>query len=1015
MIWNFCIRRPVLTVVIFLTVAIFGVYGYLQLPVREFPDVEFPVVNVSVILDGADPEVVESEVVDPLEEELNTIEGVKQIVSTSREEVGSVTVEFDLYRDIDIAAQDVRDRVSRARPDMAADIEEPVVRKIDPDARAVMWIALTGDQRWDMVRVTEYAENRIKERLEGLAGIGQIQIGGERRYAVRIELEPQKLAAYRLTLQDVVNTIQRENVEIPSGRIESRQREFLVKTQGRFETAAPFNDLILAYRRGAAVRLADVGRAVDGVENDRTVARFNGAPSVGLGIVKQSDANMVELVQRVRAKLTEIGQDFPPGLNYRVASDNSQYVKENIRDLLRTILMASGLVVVVILFFLGSLRGTLVTSIVIPASVLGGMAAMHYLDFSLNVVSMLGLILVVGIVVDDAIVVLESSFRHMERGAAAVPAARTGTTEIAFAAIANTLSLLAVFIPVALTPGMIGRFFFEFGLTVACTVAFSTFTALTLTPMLCSRFLARTVSRSRPVWLRWTEPLLLKFESVYYRVLDAALKRRWVTLLTAAAALAVGLFFFTRLETEFMPSVDRGEFVVFFETVEGASLRATDQSARRIEEIFAEISEIDSFFLAIALGRIGPGKVNEGVSFVRLSHRSQRERGQQQIMQEVRQKIDGLPGVDGYVLEQSGPLGAEAPLQIVLKNPDLNRLAHQQGAVMKWMRGQPEFVGVNSNMKLDKPEVRVNIDRDMAGEMDVSVAAIANTLRYMFGDPRISVIDRQSERYDVISQIAGQASVPATIYQLYIRNATGRMIPLSALVTLKEGVGPSEIHHFNRGRAVTVSSQVPPQIPLGTALAKLNTQLSQTLPAGFETELTGEAQDFRESFHYLTITLMFAVIFIYLVLAGQFESFVHPFTILMTLPLAGLGVFGSLYLFGMTFNIFAFIGLILLVGLVTKSGILLVDYANVLVARGHPVADAARQAARTRFRPVIMTASSTVLGMLPIALGYGAGGSSRAAMGVVIALGNFVSTALTLLVIPVVYVLLARLQRKISG
>ena len=1013
MIWNFCIKRPVLTVVIFLAVAIFGIYGYFRLPVREFPDVEFPIVNVSVILDGADPEVVESEVVDPLEEQLNTIEGVKQIISTSREEVGSVTVEFELDRDVDVAAQDVRDRVSRARPDMADDIEEPVVRKIDPDARAVMWIALTGDKRWDTVRITEYAENRIKERLEGLAGVGQIRIGGERRYAVRIELEPQKLAAYRLTVQDVVDAIRRENVEIPSGRIESRQREFLVKTRGRFESAEPFNHLILAYRRGAAIRLGDVGSAVDGVENDRTVARFNGEPSVGLGIVKQADTNMVALVQRVRAKFAEIASGFPPGLHYRIASDDSRYVKENIRDLLRTILIAAGLVVVVILFFLATLRGTLVTSIVIPVSVLGGMAAMHYLEFSLNVVSMLGLILVIGIVVDDAIVVLESCFRHMEKGTAAVPAARTGTTEIAFAAIANTLSLAAVFIPVAFTPGLIGRFFFEFGLTVAFTVAFSTFTALTLTPMLCSRFLKRSVSRSRPRWLSWTTSVLAACEAVYQRVLEAALKWRWITLLTAAVALAAALFFFTRLETEFIPSVDRGEFVLSFETAEGASLQATDQAARRIEKIFDRIPEIESFFLAIALGRTGPGKVNEGISFVRLSHRSQRERSQQQIMQDVRQKIAELPGVRGYVLEQSGPLGAEAPLQVVLKNPDIDRLAHRQAAVMKWMRRQPVFVGVNSNMKLDKPEVQVNILRDMAGEMDVSVAAIANTLRYMFGDPKISSIDRQSERYDVITQIAARDSVPATIYQLYTRNAAGQMIPLSALVTLTEGVGPSEIHHFNRGRAVTVSSQIPPQIPLGTALASLNSYLAQNLPTGFEVELTGEAQDFRESFDYLTITLLFAIIFIYLVLAGQFESFLHPFTILMTLPLSGLGVFGSLYLFGMTFNIFAFIGLIMLVGLVTKSGILLVDYANVLVARGNSVTDAARQAARTRFRPVVMTAASTILGMLPIALGYGAGGNARAAMGVVIALGNFVSTALTLLVIPVVYVLMARLQKKI--
>ena len=1013
MIWNFCIRRPVLTVVIFLALAIFGTFAYTRLPVREYPDVDFPIVNVTVIFEGADPEVVESEVVEPLEEQLNTIEGVKKIISSSREEVGSVTVEFELYRDIDVAAQDVRDRVSRARPDMAAEIEEPIVRKIDPDARPVMWIALTGDRRWDMVRITEFAENQIKEQLEGLPGVGQIRIGGERRYAVRIELEPRKLAAYRLTVQDVVAVIQRENVEIPSSRIESRMREFLVKTEGRFSSAGPFNRLILAYRRGAAVRLADVGQAVDGVENDRTVARFNREPSVGLGIVKQSEANMVEMVKRVRSRLSDIRRGLPPGLTMTVASDDSLYVNENITDLMRTIFIATGLVVVVILFFLGTLRGTFVTTIVIPTSLLGGLAAMHYLNFSLNVVSMLSLILVIGIVVDDAVVVLESCFRHVQSGADAIPAARTGTTEIAFAAIANTLSLAAVFIPVAFTPGLIGRFFSEFGLTVALTVAFSTFTALTLTPMLCSRLLSAASARQPTPLMRTADRLLEVLKSLYLPVLKTALRWRWITVVVGLAALGVGLLAFTRIETEFVPGVDRGEFVVAFETVEGATLAATDQHARQIESILAQIPEIESYFLAIALGRTGPGKVNEGITFVRLSHRSERRRSQHDIMQLVREQIGEVPGVRGYVLEQTGPLGAEAPIQLVLKNPDIEKLARQQEAIMQWMRSQPEYVGVNTNMKLDKPEVRVRIDRDRTAELDVSVAEIANALRLIFGDPKISTIDRRSERYDVITQIARQETIPDTINRLYVRNSGGRMLPLSGLVETTEVTGPSEIHHFNRGRASTISAQNAPDVALGTALTKLQGHLGHKLPSEFKTTVTGTAQEFEESFYYLTITLILAVTFVYLVLAAQFESFLHPFTILVTLPLASMGVFVPLLVWDMNFSIFAFIGLIFLVGLVTKTGILLVDYTNVLVARGHSVREAVQQAAETRFRPVIMTSASSILGMLPIALGYGAGGEARAPMGVVIALGNFVSTALTLLVIPVVYTLVDELQKHI--
>ena len=1015
MIWNFCIRRPVFTVVIFLALTIFGIYGYMQMPVREYPDVEFPIVNVSVVLPGADPEVIETEVVEPLEEEMNTIEGIKEITSTAREEVGTVTVEFELARDVDIAAQDVRDRVSRAKQDLPDDAQEPIVRKVDPDARSVMWIALTGNKRWDPVRTTQYADNVLKDQLERISGVGQVIIGGERKYAVRIELDPQKLAAHRLTPQDVVKTIEQENVDIPSGRITSEQREFLIKTKGQFSSAEPFNDLILAHRDGAPVRLSDVGQAREGAENERNVARYRQQPSVGLGIVKQSDANMVELVNRIRKQLDELSKEFPPGLEYQVASDDSQYVRENINDLLSTIFIATALVIIVVMLFLGSARATIITSIAIPASLLAGLAIIFYLGFSLNVLSMLGLILVIGIVVDDAIVVLESCYRHMEYGAEAKPAARTGTTEIAFAAIANSLALAAVFIPVAFMPGMIGRFFNEFGLTVAVTVFASTFTALTLTPMLCSRYLKGPDQGQtrRPLLLRITQPFLNLLESIYRPILHAALRWRVVTVTIGILAFAAGIALFMQLESEFAPSVDKGQFMISFEAPEGASLKYTDRYARQIEDILSETPEVRSYFLAVGMARTGPGEVSEGMSFIRLTHRSERDRSQQEVMSAVRKKLSGVKGVNTYVLEGGGPGGAEAPLQIVLNSPDLNELANQQEKVMSWMRRQPEFVGVHSNMKLDKPEVNVRIDRDRAGEMGVSVSEISNTLRYVFADPEISTIDRQNKRYEVISEINRKETVPGTIYSLYTRNDNGQMVSLENLVNIEEAVGPSAIHHFNRGRAATIMAETGSGVPLGTALDKLRSHLDQELPADFDTDITGEAQDFKESFFYLTMTLAFSVLFIYLVLSAQFESFLHPFTILMTLPLAGVGAFGALYALDMTMNIFSFIGLIMLMGLVTKNGILLVDYANVLVARGYSVMEAAKQAGHIRFRPVLMTAVSTILGMMPIALGYGAGGTARAPMGVAISMGMFAATALTLLIIPVVYTLFDSLQRAI--
>jgi len=510
-----------------------------------------------------------------------------------------------------------------------------------------------------------------------------------------------------------------------------------------------------------------------------------------------------------------------------------------------------------------------------------------------------------------------------------------------------------------------------------------------------------------------TETFFRKVESYYQPILAGALRLRWLTVIIGLIAFVAGMFFLSQLKSEFVPNIDKGRFMISFETVEGSTVKATDVYGHHIENILANIPEVKTYFMAIGLSRTGPGKSNEGLCFVQLSHHTKRPKDQESIMQEVREKISKLTGVRGYVLESGGPTGAEAPLQLVLNNPDIFDLSRQQEKVMGWMRHQPEFVGVHSNMKLDKPEVRVSINRDKAGEMGVSVKEISNTLRYFFAEPDITEIDKANERYEVIPEIETEQTVPEKIYNLYTRNKSGKMVSLANLVSIEEGVGPSEIHHFNRGRAVTISAQIPPGIALGTSLTKLNNYLEQELPADFKTDVTGRAQDFKESFFYLTMALVFAVVFIYLVLGGQFESFLHPFTILMTLPLAGVGAFGALYYFKMTINIFSFIGIIMLLGLVTKNGILLVDYANVLVARGYSVIEAAKQAAQVRFRPVLMTAISTILGMMPIALGYGAGGTARSPMGVAITMGMFASTALTLLVIPVVYTLFDALQTKL--
>lgn len=1010
MIWNLCIRRPVMTIVIFLVFGIFGAYGFLQMPVQENPDVEFPVVSVSVILSGAAPEIIEQEIIDPLEAEINAIEGLKELTSSARDGMGQVVAEFELWRNQDLAAQDVRDAVERARRMLPQDAESPIVRKLDLDAQAIMWIALVGDERWDDVRLTEYADKTLRPQLETLRGVGQVMVGGSRDYAVRISIDPKRLAAYDLVIQDVVGVIQRENVDVPSGRIEGVSREFIIRTKGQFSEAAPFNDLIIAHRQGSPVRLSDVGQALDGVESDRQIARFSGEMSVGLGVVKQTGANTVELAELVRSRVEELSPGFPPGLEYHVAMDASTYIKENINDLQLTIFIASFLVIFVVLAFLRSARGTIVVALAIPTSLLIGLAFINIMGFSINVLTMLGLILVIGIVVDDAIVVLERSFYHMEHGADAMPAARVGTTEVAFPAVANSMALAAVFIPVAFTGGIVGRFFFEFGLTVAVTVFASTFVALTLTPMLCSRLLKYQPRKSFLYQL--SERHLKGLENFYVWVLRGAFRRRGLVVAIALSAFGLGIAALLSIPQEFQADEDRARFMLVFETPEGSTIRETDSFARKIEAELARDHDISHQFLAVGMGPAGPGQPNRGISFVTLTPRHERELHQSEVMQRFRGVLASIPDGRAFVLELTpGGVGG-APIEVVLKNPDLDELDVLQNQVMNWMRGNPQwFVGVRTNLELNKPQIDVSIDRERAAEMGVSITSISNTLRFILGETEISKIERMAERYDVITDVPGRGEMsPDFLRSIYVRNSTDQLVSLDSLVSFEETVGPSEIHRFNRIRSATISASTPPGVAMGDAVNVLERYLSAELPPQADYELAGMSQVFEESFYYLTITIIFSIIFIYLVLSAQFESFVHPLTIMTALPLATVGAFGSLWLLGMTFNVYAFIGLIMLMGLVTKNSILLIDYANVLVARGRKPFEAAQEAARERFRPVLMTAFSTILGMMPIALGFGTGGEARAPLGVSIVAGLFTSTALTLIVIPVVYTLYDQLQ-----
>jgi multidrug efflux pump len=1013
-LWAISIRRPVFATVLSIALVLFGWIGYTKLPVRELPDIDFPVVSVVTTLPGADPEVVEKEVTEVLEEEINTIEGIKTLTSESSENVSRITVEFELERDIDTAANDVRDKIARVRGQLPEDADEPVVSKVDLDANAIMWISVNADDV-SLRTLTDYADNVVKERLQRLPGVGSIIIGGEKRLAVRVRLDADRLAAYQLTVTDVVAALRRENVEIPSGRIESTQREFVVKTAGEFETPEAFNDLVVAFRDDAPVRLRQLGVAEEGDENERSLARFNLRPHVSLGILKQSNANTVDVARAVRHEIDALVPTLPPRYRLQVSFDSSVFIEESVAEVQSSLVIAGILVVLVILLFLHTPRSAVIPALAIPTSTLATFGVMYFLGFTINNLTLLALTLLIGVVVDDAIIVLENIHRHVEAGMDRMRAALHGTTEIALAAFAATLTLVAVFAPVAFITGVIGRFFYEFGITVAIAILVSLFVALTLTPMLCSRLLVHDEPRGI---FRLFEQGVTRTAASYRRALVWSLAHRGtVTAAAAGTFLAIGALFLV-LGKEFVPPEDRAGFMSIVESAEGATLEHHDQLQRRIEEILVKIPEVraNTAFVGLSQGTIGA--VNRGMIFTRLYPRAQRARSQQDVMAEVRAKVAGVPGVSVYVIPFSGlTTGARGqPLQYVIQSPDFRALAQASEALKQRVAALPGFVDVGTNLRIRKPELRVSIDRDKAAALGVTASDVANTLRVLLGGDDVTKFKRGNERYDVIVQLrAKDRASPGQLGQIYVRARSGALVQLSNLVNVTEGVGPSSLNHYNRRRSVIVDASLVGK-PLGTAIDEVDVVAREVLPPGFTTTLAGESKDYRESSGSLLFTLALAVAAVYLVLAAQFESFIHPFTILIALPLAVFGAFLALAVCGMTLNIYSAIGMVMLLGLVTKNSILLVDCANQLRAEGRSAHDAAIEAGALRLRPILMTAISTLLGIIPVAVGLGAGAESRRPLGVAVVGGMTMSTLLTLVVVPVVYTLIddaiAALRRR---
>jgi multidrug efflux pump len=990
---------------------LFGIIGYRELSVREFPDVDPPIISVSVTLRGANPQVMETAVTEVLEEQLSSVEGLRTMTSNSQEQSTYINLEFNLSRPIEAAAQDVRDAVARVRGRLPEEIEEPVVAKQEADARPFIFVALSGDN-YDLMQLSEIADRYVKTPLQTIPGLARAEIRGERRYAMRVWLSANALASRGLTVQDVVNAIRSRNVEIPAGRIESDRREFSVRSMGELKTPEEFSNLVVAAPGGVLVKLGDVGRVELGPADDRSLFRFNGKPAVGVALVRQSKANLVDVSDAVRTALPSIEAGLPKGVGLTLGFDQSIYVKRSIKEAQETLVLAGALVVLIIFVFLRNFRATIIPGLAIPASIIATFAVMDLLGFSINNLTLLALTLAIGIVVDDAIIVLENAFRHQEElHESPEEAATRGTREIGFAVIATTIALVAVFTPLAFLKGSTGRLFNEFGIAVAASVMISGFVALTLTPMLCAKLLR--VPPRHGVLYEMLERGFAGLASGYQRALGWSLRHRAVVIgailvlavLTAVAGLS--------LKREFVPAEDRGQIQISTIGPEGATLGYMNQYQQQVEGLVAQIPEIQTATSVVAFYG---GQVNSGLLFLRFIDWSERKRTAMDIIQELQPKLSQIPGVLAFANNPPAFGGFGSPVQFVIQHPEFDSLVVAMDTLIKRARQVRGLINVDTDLRVNKPELVVRYERDRMEDLGVPVRDVAGTMQALLGGQRISTFTRTNKLYDVMVQLVPEErATPSDMSGLSVRGRDGGLIKLDQVAAVSEAVGPRQLSHFNRIRSATLSGSLAPGFTLGEAIDSLNAIAAEVLPRGTSTALAGESRELAESGSSLYFAFILALIVVFMVLASQFESLVHPFTVLMAVPLAVMGAVFTLYFAKSTINLYSQIGMILLIGLVTKNSILLVEYANQLREQGRDTFASLIEAGRIRLRPILMTSVATVMGAVPIALGLGAGSVSRRPLGYAIVGGVTVSTALTLFLVPVVYSLIDGLRERVRG
>ena len=1005
------IRRPVFSTVLSLIVVLVGLVSYQRLTVREYPNIDEPTVSVRTDYLGASAEIIESQVTQVLEASIAGIEGIETLTSSSQTEVSRITVRFRIGTDPDVAASDVRDRVSRVRGRLPSEIEEPVIAKVEADAQAIIFIAFTSD-RHSPIEISDYADRFVRDRLQNLPGVAEVRIFGERRYAMRIWLDRARLAAYGLTVQDVEDALRQQNVEVPSGRIESLDREFTVLSRTGLVTPAEFGRVVVQDADGFAVRLSDVARVVIGPQDERRVTRFKGASAVIMGIVKQATANPLDVSVAMRAVLPELTRDLPDGMNAEIAYDRSVFIEKSIEAVYTTIAEAVGLVVLVIFLFLRTLRATLIPLVTIPVSLVGAFALMDVLGFSINTLTLLSMVLAIGLVVDDAIVVLENIHRHIEEGMRPARAAVVGIGEISGAVVAMTLTLAAVYAPVAFAPGRTGALFAEFALTLAGAVLVSGFVALTLSPMMCARLLRHEASHGRLYNL--LENGLLALNRGYRRALLATLRVRPLVIVLALAVAGASWALFGSLKSELAPIEDRGVLFTAGNAPEGATVDFTARYAGEFERLLAAIPEVRHYFVIV-----GSRAVNELISFSSLEPWAERERTQMDIVRELQPKLARVTGVRAFA-NNPGSFGQSArskPIEFVVQTSDGYRdLAGYVDLLLAEAAGYPGLMNLDSDLLLNKPQLEVAVDRERVADMGVGVLTVGRTLETLLGGRQVTRFNQNGEQYDVIVQVAAEDRRTADdLDDIYVRGRDGGMVQLSNLVRVEERTAAKELNRFNQFRAATVTGNVAPGYSLGEALDFLEAAAGRVLPEGVRYDLAGESREFRQAGSSLLFVFVLALLFIFLVLAAQFESFVDPLIILFTVPLSMAGALLALNLSGGTLNIYSQIGLVTLIGLISKHGILIVQFANRLQDEGRPLREAVLEAASLRLRPILMTTGAMVAGAIPLAVASGAGAAARQDIGWVIVGGMSVGTVLTLFVVPTAYTVLARDRARTRG